>query len=34
MNHPFIVGLFEIIEDATGYYLAMELVDHGNMLDW
>jgi serine/threonine protein kinase len=34
MNHPFIAELFEIIEDATGYYLVMELVDHGNVLDW
>jgi serine/threonine protein kinase len=34
MNHPFIAELFEVIEDSTRYYIVMELVEHGNMLDY
>lgn len=34
MDHPFISDLFEIIEDSDNYYLVMEYVDHGNMLNY
>ncbi|KAH0788937.1 CAMK family protein kinase [Histomonas meleagridis] len=34
MNHPFITELFEIIEDEEAFYLVMEYVEHGNMLDF
>lgn len=34
MDHPFISDLFEIIEDPENYYLIMEYVDHGNMLNY
>jgi serine/threonine protein kinase len=34
MNHPFVAELFEIIEDAGSFYLVMELLEHGNMLEY
>jgi tRNA A-37 threonylcarbamoyl transferase component Bud32 len=34
MNHPFVAELFEIIEDATSFYIVMELIEHGNMLEY
>jgi hypothetical protein len=34
MNHPFVADLFEVIEDSQSYYLVMELVENGNMLDY
>jgi serine/threonine protein kinase len=34
MNHPFIAELFEVIEDRSAYYLVMELVENGNLLDY
>jgi serine/threonine protein kinase len=33
MDHPFIADLFEVIEDREAYYLVMELVENGCMLD-
>jgi serine/threonine protein kinase len=34
MNHPFIADLFGVIEDRNCYYLVMELVENGNLLDY
>jgi serine/threonine protein kinase len=34
MNHPFVAELFEMIEDDSAYYLVMEFIEHGNMLEY
>ena len=34
MNHPFIAELFEILETDAAYFLVMEFVEHGNMLEY
>lgn len=34
MDHPFIAELFEIIENDTAFFLVMEYVEHGNMLEF
>jgi serine/threonine protein kinase len=34
MEHPFIAELFEVLEDSLAYYLVMEYVEHGNMLEY
>lgn len=34
MNHPFIAELFEIIEMPDAYFIVMEYLEHGNMLEY
>jgi tRNA A-37 threonylcarbamoyl transferase component Bud32 len=34
LDHPFIATLFEVREDAQAFYLSMELVENGNLLDF
>ena len=34
MDHPFIAELFEIIETPGAFYLVMEYIEHGNMLEF
>ena len=34
IEHPFIAELFEIIDDSSAFYLVMEYVEHGNMLNY
>ena len=34
MDHPFIAEFFHVIEDDESYYLVMEYVDNGNLLDY
>lgn len=34
IEHPFIAELFEIIDDSNAFYLVMEYVEHGNMLNY
>jgi hypothetical protein len=34
MSHPFIADFFEILEDSNAYYMVMEYVEHGNILDF
>jgi serine/threonine protein kinase len=34
MDHPFITTFFEQLDDADNFYLAMELVETGNLLDY
>jgi serine/threonine protein kinase len=34
MHHPFVTELFQALDDDTNYYLVMEFVEHGNMLDY
>jgi serine/threonine protein kinase len=33
LQHPFIAQLFQVAEDSDAYYLIMELVEHGNLMD-
>lgn len=32
-NHPFITRVFELMEDKRSYYIIMELITGGNLLD-
>lgn len=32
-NHPFITRVFELMEDRRSYYIIMELITGGNLLD-
>jgi serine/threonine protein kinase len=34
MDHPFIAPLFEVLDDDHYFYLAIELVENGNLLDF
>jgi len=34
MDHPFIATLYEVFEDAQAFYLVMELVENGSLLDY
>jgi serine/threonine protein kinase len=34
MDHPFIVTLYEVTEDNSNIYLAMELVENGTLLEF
>jgi serine/threonine protein kinase len=34
MDHPFIASLFEVLDDVHNFYLAIELVRRGNLLDY
>jgi serine/threonine protein kinase len=34
MDHPFIAPLYEVLDDDTYFYLAIELVENGNLLDF
>ena len=34
INHPFIVAIFEVLEDAFNYYLVMEFVDGMTLLQY
>ncbi|OHT02672.1 CAMK family protein kinase [Tritrichomonas foetus] len=34
MEHPFIAEFFQVIEDPMSYYLVMEYVENGNLLDY
>lgn len=34
MDHPFVAELFQVIEDGLCYYLVMEYVENGNLLDY
>ena len=33
-DHPFIAQFYEVIEDKTFYYLCMEFIQNGNLLDY
>lgn len=33
LDHPFIVALYDFIEDSNNYYLVMEFCSHGTLLD-
>jgi serine/threonine protein kinase len=34
MDHPFIAGLFGVLDDEENFYLVIELVENGNLLDY
>jgi serine/threonine protein kinase len=34
LDHPFIAALFEVLDDEENFYLAIELVENGNLLDY
>jgi serine/threonine protein kinase len=34
MDHPFIASLFEVLDDPENFYLSIELVENGNLLDY
>jgi serine/threonine protein kinase len=34
MDHPFISELFQVIENESAYFLVMEFVENGNLLDY
>lgn len=34
MDHPFIASFFEVLEDEKNFYLVIELVENGNLLDY
>ena len=34
LNHPFISKFYEILEDSNYYFIVMEYVENGNMLDF
>jgi serine/threonine protein kinase len=34
LDHPFIAELFQVAEDSSNYYLVMEFVEHGNLMDY
>jgi serine/threonine protein kinase len=34
MDHPFIAALFGVLDDEENFYLAIELVENGNLLDY
>jgi serine/threonine protein kinase len=34
MDHPFVAPLFEVLDDEVNFYLAIELVENGNLLDY
>ena len=34
LDHPFIAEFFELIEDSENFYVVMEYVENGNMLDF
>ncbi|OHS97673.1 CAMK family protein kinase [Tritrichomonas foetus] len=33
MDHPFISSFFEVLEDEKNFYIAMEMVENGSLLD-
>ncbi|KAK8867004.1 hypothetical protein M9Y10_009973 [Tritrichomonas musculus] len=34
MDHPFIASLFEVLDDSKNFYIAIEHVENGNLLDF
>lgn len=34
IDHPFVTHFFEFFEDSDNYYMVLEYVEHGNMLDF
>lgn len=34
LDHPHIVRVLELLEDETCYYVVMELINHGTLLDF
>ena len=34
MDHPFIAGFYDVLEDRNFFYVVMEFVENGNMLDY
>ena len=34
MDHPFIASFFEVIDDEKNFYISMEMVENGNLLDY
>ena len=32
VNHPYVVRVLDLCEDENNYYIALELLPHGNML--
>jgi serine/threonine protein kinase len=34
MDHPFVASLFEVLDDDKHFYLATELAENGNLLDY
>ena len=34
MDHPFIASFFEVLDDEKNFYIAIELVENGNLLDY
>jgi serine/threonine protein kinase len=34
MDHPFVAPLFEVLDDEANFYLAIELVENGNLLEF
>ncbi|OHT08314.1 hypothetical protein TRFO_04930 [Tritrichomonas foetus] len=34
LDHPFIAEFYDVIQDDSNYYIIMELVENGNMLDY
>ncbi|OHT13370.1 CAMK family protein kinase [Tritrichomonas foetus] len=34
MDHPFIASLFEVLDDEKNFYIAIEYVENGNLLDY
>jgi len=34
LNHPFVAEFFALLEDSTNFYVIMEMVENGNLLDF